>query len=196
MQAINDYLNDTHQLLALLVDARPGKLINLRSNIIGNTDVELKGSSLPENPVCFTLQRDSIVAVTLEAAGAENVIFSALDFLNEITDIVCHSEDRRPVFRAITRLPAGEHALTIRCRPAETAHASVYGPVRLEVWRYPASLTTWRHTLNDRDPASWIGSALLECADHAQPCLRGSTNQHDPAMLAEAIRAIAASSYA
>ncbi len=184
------HTDQTQQLVAMVVDARPGKLVSIRMGL-GNGH-----GMLPEIPISFHLKREAIVALTLECAASENVNFMVEDADAPSAEFIVHTEQGRPAHRAIAWLSAGPHALSVRCRPSQVGEPGiVHGPARLEVWRYPTGLATWRKALDICDPGA--GAELLECGDAA--AARGgfgAPHSHDATALADAIRAIAASAYA
>ncbi len=174
----------------MVVDARPGKLISVRVGR-GNPNHGV----LPENPISFHLKREAIIALTLESAASENVCYVVEDAGSPSQGFVVHNEQGRAAVKAIAWLPAGPHALSVRCHPSEVGQpCHVHGPARIEVWRYPTGLATWRKALNICDPD--IGAELSECGDAAAVGGGSAPVDQDATMLAEAIRAIAASAYA
>jgi hypothetical protein len=148
---------------------------------------------LPEIPISFHLKREAIVAITMECVASENVYFIVEDAGKPSTEFIVHNEQGRSALRAISWLSAGPHALSVRCHPSQAGQPGfVHGPARLEVWRYPTGLATWRKALDICDPAA--GVELLECGDAAHGGF-GAPHNQDATALADAIRAIAASAY-
>jgi hypothetical protein len=174
----------------MVVDARPGKLVSIR---VGRGNAS---HVLPEVPISFHLKREAVVAITLESAASENVRFVVDDAAVPSANFIVHNEQGRAAVKAIAWLSAGPHALTVRCHTSQVGQPGfVHGPARLEVWRYPTGLATWRKALDINDPGT--GDELLECGDAGTAlgsC--GAPHNQDAAALADAIRAIAESAYA
>jgi hypothetical protein len=188
LEAIAKHMDETQQLVAMVVDARPGKLVSIR---MGPSSA--LHDVLPEVPISFNLKREAIVSLTLESAASENVHFVVEDAGEPSAGFIVHKDQGRAALRAVAWLEVGPHALSVRCRPIQVGQPGfVHGPARLEVWRYPTGLATWRKALDICDPGT--GAELLECAAARGGC--GAPHNQDAAALADAIRAIAASAYA
>ena len=109
-------MDQTQQLIAIVVDARPGKLVSVRMGL-DNARHGVHGV-LPEIPISFHLKREAIITLTMECAASENVHFLVEDADAPSAEFIMHTEQGRSALRAIAWLSAGPHALSVRCQPS------------------------------------------------------------------------------
>jgi hypothetical protein len=127
-----------HRLLQAAVDSRRGKLVSLGA---GET------ASLPTGEPVL-VHGPCVVAVhaCFEAVGAGISGEMHVDGLGAVPEFVIHSSDSGRTLRAVGRVGPGRHHLQLlfrHCGMDEQPRCYVFGPARVEFWRYPSAHMVW-----------------------------------------------------